>query len=118
MEKFKGQSIEDVLRQQIQKGEYFDNGGSGARPPGGSGGGGGGGGDSPDETDGPEEESFAEMLDENLQVILATLGFIFLVLSFSLFICDYVALCSGRNILVYHSLYSLSFLVYWFMTWN
>jgi hypothetical protein len=43
MEKFKGQSIEEVLQKQIQKGEYFDSGGSGVKPPGGGGGGGGGG---------------------------------------------------------------------------
>lgn len=79
MEKFKGQSIEDVLRQQINKGEYSDGGGSGAKPPGGGGGSGGSG-----DADGPEDESFAGMLDENIQVILATLGFIFLVLSLSL----------------------------------
>ncbi|KAF7836373.1 uncharacterized protein G2W53_011232 [Senna tora] len=73
MEKFKGpSSIEDVLRQQIQKGEYLDDGGSGAKPPGG---GGGGGGEGPG---GPEEESFGDMLDETLQVVLATCGFIFL----------------------------------------
>ncbi len=76
VEKFKGQSIEDVLRQQINKGEYFEGGGSGAKPPGGGGGGGGGG--SPDGPGGSEDESFAEMFDENLQMIFATLGFIFL----------------------------------------
>ncbi|XP_061369031.1 uncharacterized protein LOC133311915 [Gastrolobium bilobum] len=68
MEQFKGKSIEDMLRQQIQKGEYYDNGGSGAKPPGGQGGGGGGSGDG----------GFAGMSDETLQVILATIGFIFL----------------------------------------
>ncbi|XP_028755560.1 uncharacterized protein LOC114714939 [Neltuma alba] len=73
MEKFKGQSVEDVLRQQIQKGEYLDDGGSGAKPPGGGGGGGDGGG-----AGGSEEESFGEMLDETLQAVLATLGFIFM----------------------------------------
>ncbi|XP_061339743.1 uncharacterized protein LOC133286356 [Gastrolobium bilobum] len=74
MEKFKGQPIEDVLREQIGKGEYYDNGGRGAKPPGGGSGGGGG----PDGPGGPEDENFAETFDENLQVALATLGFIFL----------------------------------------
>ncbi|TKY69292.1 hypothetical protein E2542_SST05562 [Spatholobus suberectus] len=34
--KFKGQSIEDVLRRQLEKGEYYDSGGSGVKPPGGA----------------------------------------------------------------------------------
>lgn len=75
MEKFKGPAIEDVLRQQIEKGEYYDNGGSsGVKPPRGGGGGGSGG---------SEDESFAGMSDETLQVVLATIGFIFLVLFIS-----------------------------------
>ncbi|KAK7407646.1 hypothetical protein VNO78_09626 [Psophocarpus tetragonolobus] len=73
--KFKGESsIEDVLRRQIEKGEYFDSGGGGVKPPGEGGGGGGSDGDSPDGS-GESEEG---MWEENLQVILATLGFIFL----------------------------------------
>ncbi|TKY45398.1 hypothetical protein E2542_SST30640 [Spatholobus suberectus] len=53
--KFKGQSIEDVLRRQLEKGEYYDSGGSGVKPPGGGSSGSGGGspdgsGDSEDET--------------------------------------------------------------------
>ena len=78
MDKFKGQSLENVLRQQIEKGEYYDNsGGGGSKPPiGGDGG-------SSDESSEPEEESYAEMLDETLQVIFATSGFIFVVLSLS-----------------------------------
>ncbi|CAJ1963108.1 unnamed protein product [Sphenostylis stenocarpa] len=63
MEQFKGQSIEDILRQQIQKR------GSGGQPPGRRGGGGGGGDSgSPGGSDG--------MSNENLQVVLATVCFV------------------------------------------
>ncbi|XP_054813300.1 uncharacterized protein LOC129313937 [Prosopis cineraria] len=75
MEKFKGQSVEDVLKRQIQKGEYLDDGGSGAKPPRGGSGGGSGSSEGPG---GSEEESFGGMLDETLQAALATFGFIFL----------------------------------------
>lgn len=68
----KDQSIEDVLKQQIQKQEYYGDGDPPGKPPGGGGGGGGGFGEA-------EDEGFSEMLDEFTQVILATLGFIFLV---------------------------------------
>lgn len=64
-------SIQDVLRDQIRKGEYADEGGSGGGL-GGSGGGGGGSGDS-------EDEGLDGLLDEIQQVVLATLAFIFLV---------------------------------------
>ncbi|KAK7273822.1 hypothetical protein RIF29_14885 [Crotalaria pallida] len=76
MEKFEGPSIEDVLRQQINKGEYLQDGGSGAKPPGDGSGGGGGGPDGSGEFE--EEESPAEIFDEYLQMIFGTLGFIFL----------------------------------------
>jgi hypothetical protein len=76
MEKFKGQSIEEVLQKQIQKGEYFDSGGSGVKPPGGGeGGGGGGGGGIPD---GSDDDSY-----DTRQVIFATGALICLVHSFS-----------------------------------
>ncbi|CAI9783371.1 unnamed protein product [Fraxinus pennsylvanica] len=65
----KEQSVEDVLKQQIQKQEYFDDGGNGGKPPG------GGGGDGFGES---EDESLSGMLDEFMQVILATIGFVFL----------------------------------------
>lgn len=78
MDKFKGESVEDVLRQQIQKGQYLDDGDSGAKPPGRGDGGGSGGGEGPG---GSEEESFGEMLDEALQAIIAFLGFISVVSS-------------------------------------
>ncbi|NP_001242257.1 uncharacterized protein LOC100807775 [Glycine max] len=72
--KFKGESsIEDVLRRQIEKGVYYDSGGGGVKPPGGGNSGGG-----PDGSGESEEESLAGMWEENIQVILATLGFIFL----------------------------------------
>ncbi|KAI3864467.1 hypothetical protein MKW98_022512 [Papaver atlanticum] len=68
----KEKSIQDILREQMQNKEYADTGGGGGlggRPPP-SGGGGGG--------DGPEDEGVAGMLDEFVQVILATAGFLFL----------------------------------------
>ncbi|XP_027930757.1 uncharacterized protein LOC114186890 isoform X3 [Vigna unguiculata] len=63
MEQFKGQSIEDILRQQMQKG------GSGDIPPGGRRGGGGG---SDDGSSGGSDG----MSNENLQVVLATVCFV------------------------------------------
>ncbi|MED6205679.1 hypothetical protein PIB30_019978 [Stylosanthes scabra] len=77
MEKFKGQSVEDVLRQQLNKGEYYDSGDGGAKPPGGGGGGDGGG--SLGGPDGPEDENSEEgTLEDTIEFILATFGFIFL----------------------------------------
>ncbi|XP_065866065.1 uncharacterized protein [Euphorbia lathyris] len=72
MENFKGKSVEDMLRQQIEKEEFYD-GGSGNNPP--RGGGGGGRGDGFGEA---EDEGIKGILDETLQVALATFGFIFL----------------------------------------
>lgn len=77
MKKSKAQSIEDLLRQQIEKGEYYDGGGSGGRKPPRGGGGGGGFG-------GFWDKSFGGMSDEILQVVLAAIGFLVLVLSVSL----------------------------------
>uniref|UniRef100_A0A2N9IVN8 Glycine-rich protein n=1 Tax=Fagus sylvatica TaxID=28930 RepID=A0A2N9IVN8_FAGSY len=73
MGRFKGKSVEDVLRQQIEKKEYVDDGGKGRKPPPGGGSGNGG-----DGSGGSEDEDLAGILDETVQVILATIGFIFL----------------------------------------
>lgn len=67
----KEESVESLLRKQIEKGEYVADGGSGGIPPRGGGGGG-------DNSGGVEDEGFAGIADEFVQVILATLGFIFL----------------------------------------
>ncbi|KAK4746507.1 hypothetical protein SAY87_012819 [Trapa incisa] len=67
----KDRSIEEVLRQQIEKQEFYDDGSTGGKPPRQ---GGGGGGDS----GGAEDDGLSGLLDEILQVVLATLGFIFL----------------------------------------
>lgn len=70
-----------MLRQQIHKQK---NGGGGDKPPGGRGGGGGGPG-------GSEEGDFAGLSDEIQQIILATIGFILVVLSFSLLSVFYIS---------------------------
>ncbi|XAR74017.1 hypothetical protein NMG60_11008169 [Bertholletia excelsa] len=71
----KKQSIEDVLKEQMAKQEYYDEeGSSGGDPPGGRGRGGGGGGGAGES----EDEGFSGIMDEALQVTLATLGFVFL----------------------------------------
>ncbi|XP_028755578.1 uncharacterized protein LOC114714951 [Neltuma alba] len=65
---WKGRSIEEVLQQLIEKQKY-DNGSSGVKPPRGGGGGGSGG---------SGEGGFAGKSNETLQVVLATIGFLFL----------------------------------------
>lgn len=85
MDKFKGQPIEEVLRKQIQKGEYLDNGGSGVKPPGGGGGEGGSGGGSPNGPGGSDDE---ESYDTR-QTIFASGALLSLVHSLSLrFMCS------------------------------
>ncbi|KAK8543407.1 hypothetical protein V6N13_136081 [Hibiscus sabdariffa] len=69
----KQQSVEDLLRQQMEKREYYNEGG-GKIPPGGGGGSGGSG----DGFGGSEDESLSGIFDETLQVVLATIGFIFM----------------------------------------
>lgn len=69
----KGQSVEDVLRQQIQKQEFYD--GDGGKSPPRRGGGGRGGGGSEESGD----EGVSGIIDETVQVVLATIGFILLV---------------------------------------
>ncbi|KAK4833262.1 hypothetical protein QYF36_001700 [Acer negundo] len=76
MEKFsKGQSIEDVLRQQMENKDYHVGGNGSKNPPCGGGGGGGGGGGR-DSFEGSSEDE--GVMNETMQVILATIGFIFL----------------------------------------
>ncbi|KAL5848384.1 hypothetical protein ACOSQ4_006397 [Xanthoceras sorbifolium] len=73
MENFsKGQSIEDVLRQQMENKEYYVGGNGGKNPPRGGGGGNGGG------RDGSGGSGDEGVMHETMQVILATIGFIFL----------------------------------------
>ncbi|KAJ6820722.1 uncharacterized protein M6B38_330655 [Iris pallida] len=62
----KERTVQDLLREQLQKQEFDGNGGGGG-PIGGGGDGFGGG----------EDESFSGTLNELLQVVLATIGFIF-----------------------------------------
>jgi hypothetical protein len=73
------------LQEKIRKGEY--SGGSGSKPPGGRGSGGGG------NSDGSEEG----MSDETLQVVFATIGFIFVVHTLSL----YTPPCCFHSQLIY-----------------
>lgn len=62
-------TVQDLLRKQMQEREFDDgDGGAGNRP--------GGGGDG---SGGSEDEGFAGIWDEFVQVFLATVGFIFLV---------------------------------------
>ncbi|KAH0683134.1 hypothetical protein KY290_021723 [Solanum tuberosum] len=81
----KEKSVEDLLKQQIEKQEYFDGGdGGGDRP-----GGGGGGGD--DASGGAEDEGIPGILDELGQVVLATMGFI----------CLYIYIIESEEITVF-----------------
>ncbi|XP_039120537.1 uncharacterized protein LOC120256944 isoform X1 [Dioscorea cayenensis subsp. rotundata] len=70
-EKRKIQTIEDLLREQIEKQEFYSGGDAGNnKPP--KHGGGGGFGDW-------YNSKFSEFRDESIQVILATIGFVFLI---------------------------------------
>lgn len=68
----KEKSVEDLLKQQIKKQEWGDGGGD--RP-------GGGGGGGSDGFGGAEDEGIPGILDELRQIVLATMSFIFLVIS-------------------------------------
>ncbi|KAL9681481.1 hypothetical protein QQ045_013266 [Rhodiola kirilowii] len=63
----KGPSVEDMLKKQIQKQEYADDGDGSGRPP-----------NSNDGYGGSGEDDFSEKFEEFIQVMLATLAFIFL----------------------------------------
>ncbi|KAM7254935.1 hypothetical protein ACFE04_020176 [Oxalis oulophora] len=67
---YKGKSIEEVLREQMEKKEFHGSGG-GKKPPRGGGGGNGGGG-SGKNADGSEGKVFHEVM----QIFFATLGFL------------------------------------------
>ncbi|XP_010506257.1 PREDICTED: uncharacterized protein LOC104782895 [Camelina sativa] len=72
-------SVEDMLREQIQKKDFYDTDSGGNVPPrGGGSSGGGGNGEERPEGSGGEDGGLAGIADETLQVVLATLGFIFL----------------------------------------
>ncbi|CAN1141379.1 hypothetical protein LINPERPRIM_LOCUS25460 [Linum perenne] len=73
---YKAKSVEELLREQMRK--EFYGGGSGKNSPGGGGGsrGGGGGGRGGSGGEGEERRKFG-VTDEALQVIFATIGFIF-----------------------------------------
>lgn len=68
------ESVQGWLKKQMRENEFDGDGGNGDLRGGGGGGGGGG-----DGSGGEDDESISGVLDEVVQVILATIGFIFVV---------------------------------------
>ncbi|KAF8110746.1 hypothetical protein N665_0079s0061 [Sinapis alba] len=72
-------SVEEMLREQIQKKDYYgSNSGNTPPPRGGGGGGGSGGGNGGSQGSSGEDGGLPGIAHETLQVVLATIGFIFL----------------------------------------
>lgn len=75
-------SVEEMLREQIQKKDYYgSNSGNTPPPRGGGGGGGSGGGNGGSQGSSGEDGGLPGIAHETLQVVLATIGFIFLVMT-------------------------------------
>lgn len=66
-------SVQDRLKEQMEEWKFWGGGDKGNPPRGG----GGGSSDNGDGDGAPEEQSFADIFDEIVQVVLATIGFIF-----------------------------------------